>query len=244
MGNASSNMSILTTVFNYFFGPEKIDYTEKVIDVEAFFIAVQSSIAAYKSSEEIESVLDDRTKNTKGVSYWPMLKYVVDFKMFADLDTDAHCSTFIYNRDGRRTMIVAFRGTEKTEGDFLADAYFKLEKMSNQDSEDVMVDSGFQNQYNVLRTNLRHYLQTKKFDHLFITGHSLGGALATLCTADLAINKLDDQAVPCTFITVASPRVGDAKFESIFRANEIKLTRLVLQHDPVPKVEITENCVK
>ena len=115
-------------------------------------------------------------KETKdqNAPYWPMLRYVDKFVMFADSESDAHCTVFTYCKDNTNTLIVAFRGTEKTEGDLLADAYFRLEALKHQSDPLVMVDEGFQYQYNVLRHDLRNYLTMTSFDRLFITGHSLG----------------------------------------------------------------------
>lgn len=48
---------------------------------------------------------------------------------------------------------------------------------------------------------------------LFITGHSLGGALATLAAMDLSVNTLWSSPVVYTF---AAPRVGDPKFAKTY----------------------------
>ena len=44
----------------------------------------------------------------------PLLKLVTKFVMFADKETDAHCTVFTYEKNKRTTLIVAFRGTEKS----------------------------------------------------------------------------------------------------------------------------------
>src|SRR5262249_35745652 len=50
---------------------------------------------------------------------------------------------------------------------------------------------------------------------VFVTGHSLGGALATLATADLVITGVSPGVSLYNF---ASPRVGDQSFASRFNA--------------------------
>jgi triacylglycerol lipase len=55
---------------------------------------------------------------------------------------------------------------------------------------------------------------------VFVTGHSLGGALATLATADLAIN-----GTAAAMYNIASPRVGDAAFTIQFNTSAQVLAR-------------------
>jgi len=65
---------------------------------------------------------------------------------------------------------------------------------------------------------------------LVIAGHSLGGALATLC-ADL----LDETYHVADVITFGSPRVGNGAFARAYNARLADLTvRLVNAEDPVP----------
>jgi hypothetical protein len=65
----------------------------------------------------------------------------------------------------------------------------------------------------------------------YFTGHSLGGALATLCgfyaaqDEDIIIAQETTKRHPVVVISIASPRVGDKKFRSAFQALE-KMQRL------------------
>ena len=62
---------------------------------------------------------------------------------------------------------------------------------------------------------------------IVVTGHSLGGGLATLAGALLSDRGLSVQQV----ITFGAPRVGDAEFAAAYR---VPLTRFEFAHDPVP----------
>ncbi|XP_063933705.1 uncharacterized protein LOC135145513 [Zophobas morio] len=68
---------------------------------------------------------------------------------------------------------------------------------------------------------------------LFITGHSLGGALATICAADLFLNH---SITFDHFITFGQPRVGNSNFaawwEEIFRDKDV--LRVTHAKDLVP----------
>lgn len=73
-----------------------------------------------------------------------------------------------------------------------------------------------------------------------LTGHSLGGALATLTAyeiATLALNKTSPSSiVPVTVFTFGGPHVGDAVFkESFSELPGLKALRVVEASDLVPK---------
>lgn len=70
---------------------------------------------------------------------------------------------------------------------------------------------------------------------LFITGHSLGGAVAILCAHMLALRKIAIQAV----YTFGQPRVGDRDYAAQY--NQVlgaKTFRLVFEDDLVPHVPL------
>lgn len=76
-----------------------------------------------------------------------------------------------------------------------------------------------------------------------ITGHSLGGALASLTAYEIAERGLNKQitrngtveTIPVTVFSFASPRVGDAVFKRRFEELQLKALRVVNVHDMVPK---------
>ena len=73
------------------------------------------------------------------------------------------------------------------------------------------------------------------------TGHSLGGALATLSAydvAELGLHRVNEEKVlPLTVYSFAGPRVGNERFTERFeRALGVKSLRVVNVHDVVPKV--------
>lgn len=73
---------------------------------------------------------------------------------------------------------------------------------------------------------------------IYVTGHSLGGALATLATAH--IKQLIDQGVISahypTLYSFASPRVGDSDFAIAF--DEIECYRVANSEDLVPNIPL------
>lgn len=73
---------------------------------------------------------------------------------------------------------------------------------------------------------------------IFVTGHSLGGALATLATAHILrlVRENRISAKPPILYTFASPRVGDAKFAA--ELERLECYRIANSEDIVPKVPL------
>jgi Lipase (class 3) len=77
------------------------------------------------------------------------------------------------------------------------------------------------------------YLHTGSAKAVTISGHSLGGALATLLTLDVALNSECRAPVLYSF---ASPRVGDHQFAGAFDAAVAKSYRVYNRADLVPNL--------
>ena len=120
---------------------------------------------------------------------------------FIDID-GAQCYIIWDNED----TIIAFRGTEPKEmSDVKADLN-ALKKKGFLDKGDV--HAGFQGEINKIWDTLVKTISTSKTNNFYITGHSLGGAMATICA-----KRLQEQFnnVKCLY-TYGSPRVGDKKW--------------------------------
>lgn len=80
---------------------------------------------------------------------------------------------------------------------------------------------------------------------LYVTGHSLGGALACLFAFEIAASDTAMIPSPVTCVSVASPRVGDRAFQSAFSTLEVegKLRHLRIAHaqDPVTMMPKTSS---
>jgi hypothetical protein len=75
-----------------------------------------------------------------------------------------------------------------------------------------------------------------------ITGHSLGGALASLCAFDIVQSKCNEReltkgsTIPVSVFTYASPRIGNDAFRDRLEELGVNILRVVNSHDIVPKV--------
>ncbi len=80
---------------------------------------------------------------------------------------------------------------------------------------------------------IKSCLDTGVATSVTVCGHSLGGALATLLTVDVAVNTSCKTPVSYTF---ASPRVGDHLFASSYNAAISSSYRIANRQDLVPKL--------
>lgn len=137
---------------------------------------------------------------------------------------------------------VIFRGTESAL-DWLSDFEFILEKFSEVPNAG-RTEQGFTNLYRTSQVvfedagkpsvSLAAYTGSLPAGtRLTVTGHSLGGALATL-HAFVAVSK----GLDVELITYASPRVGDRAFVEAFEKTAIRNTRIYNKPDIVPKVPV------
>jgi pimeloyl-ACP methyl ester carboxylesterase len=128
-----------------------------------------------------------------------------------------------------RAVVIAFRGTRST-ADWLSDA-LAIQQNFRYAKENCLTHQGFTAIYSSARKGILSAL-AKLPEHkpLYITGHSLGGALATLCAVDVAENSAF--AKPHVF-TYGSPRVGDPAFAKAFAAHTARSYRIANPMDIV-----------
>ncbi|MBD2844920.1 lipase family protein [Paenibacillus sp. IB182496] len=127
-------------------------------------------------------------------------------------------------------VIVAFRGTRSTY-DWVSD--FIAEQVPYPWAADGgMSHQGFTDIYATCRDGLVALLNTlPRRKTLYIAGHSLGGALATLAAPDLARHGGMGQPVVYTF---AAPRVGNSRYVSMYNRTIQLSARIYNTYDIVP----------
>lgn len=143
------------------------------------------------------------------------------------------CQGFLAISKDKKIAVLAFRGTEKKLEDWKTDAEFKL---TDSPTKIGQSHEGFTTQlalvYPGLVTELKKRLQPDTL--LYLTGHSLGAALATLMAARLAADKT---CGVCSVHTFGSPRVGDPAFSRQYELTLGHCTyRIVNAEDIVTRV--------
>jgi len=138
------------------------------------------------------------------------------FKMVAEFnDTKTDTQAFLVTND--EYAVLAFRGTEVSKkADIAIDA--KAIKVSVIEGR---VHSGFLGGYNSVRNDILKALKKVSELPLYITGHSLGAALATVATNSLENEVVDgtplrDRIAAC--YTFGSPRVGNNQYDRDFKS--------------------------
>ncbi|WNS44660.1 lipase family protein [Paenibacillus sp. MMS20-IR301] len=109
-------------------------------------------------------------------------------------------------------IIIAWRGSSSVNNWLsnmnAAQIKFKYVK------EDCLTHRGFTDIYSSARDEILAALGSLSPDKpLYVTGHSLGGALATLCALDTAVNSAHKSP---RLYTYGSPRAGDPAFAKAF----------------------------
>jgi triacylglycerol lipase len=175
----------------------------------------------YKTKDEIKSGLEKEGFKLESDSFY-----------FTDEETD----TQGFVAGDRNKIIVAFRGTEQKIDDIITNARIS-KKTWTEENPIGEVHSGF---YDALKSvwddiekeigNLRNNNQS-----VWLTGHSLGGALAALAAATLKF-----QGAETGFdglYTFGQPRIGNREFSSVFNQSlKSRYFRIVNNNDVVTRI--------
>jgi triacylglycerol lipase len=142
----------------------------------------------------------------------------------------------IGNNPGERIAFISFRGTQDfTDWEHDLDALYEPYGFVKGAGD---VHMGFREIYKLLRDSIGANLEAacQGCDRLFVTGHSMGAALAVLSAPDLVANfppRLTPQ-----LITFAGPRTGLLVFHHFFNKQISVCYRVVASHDIVPQVPL------
>jgi hypothetical protein len=130
-----------------------------------------------------------------------------------------------------KRICVVFRGSESK-----TDWYYDLSIMKCRLRDDIWVHSGFFKQlfeggvYRDILTEVQRLVAEHPDYRVYVTGHSLGAALASLCGYELA-NDIENDV---TVVSFASPRVGNWKWKAAFEGRpNLHHYRVTTQRDVV-----------
>jgi triacylglycerol lipase len=156
---------------------------------------------------------------------------VVNPTLISDAKTDTQCA--ILPTSGSQSVTIVFRGSDSSvdwdtnfdtkpeRADF--DKQVIREEIVNQrtliypyadkSESGAMMHAGFITAYFSVRDQIQDYIKTHQITRATVVGHSLGGALATLCAVDLQFNCANLAIEAYTF---GSPKVGNKGFAESF----------------------------
>ncbi|PHT85498.1 hypothetical protein T459_07604 [Capsicum annuum] len=242
-GNAKEDSSI---------GPEN--------DILGYPMNKDGIVLDEKKAEEMKSLFS--TAET-AMEAWALLATSLGHPTFIKSEFDKLCfldnkstdtEATLWRDSARKRLVVAFRGTEQTKWkDLVTDlmlvpAGLNPERIGGDFKEEVQVHSGFLSAYDSVRIRLISLIK-KAIDyrdddldlpnkwHVYVTGHSLGGALATLLALELSSSQLAKRgAIRVTMYNFGSPRVGNKKFAEVYNEKVKDSWRVVNHRDIIPTV--------
>lgn len=191
------------------FDPTRLDYNSR----NAWWL-MELSRLVYRSSVADGSVRSDRPVLLQNAG-------LKETKVIANSAEGTHAAII----SGPNFHALVFRGTGETT-DWLTNLKFDYARWPHGKGK---VHSGFKAALDVVWDEIAKAIAPLK-GPLFITGHSLGGAIATLAGA-----RIGRDGVQRATYAFGAPRVGDATFAENYPAN-MRLYRVVNDNDAVTVV--------
>ena len=182
------------------------------------------SVFAPPTSGEIEEETRD-----KPITVAATLKEKLDESIYA-YDYPGWAIAVSYVASLGDTSVIMFRGTNPSE---IQDSFINLSNRSRK-VDHGNVHAGFWTGYDSLHGQLAKVLEASKPKKVWITGHSLGGALAVVCAYRLSSRENLEIAGVMTF---GQPKVGNPAFckhmDDTLRG---RMVHFVNESDLVPRV--------
>lgn len=228
-------------------------------DNEAFS-GPDGSILSVQKAEEMRALFS--TAET-AMEAWAMLATSMGHPTFIKSEFEKICfldnpytdtQVAIWRDTERKRLVIAFRGTEQAKWKDLrtdlmvAPVGLNPERIGGDFKQEVQVHSGFLSAYDSVRTRIMSLiklsiglkddiLETSSKWYVYVTGHSLGGALATLHALELSSSQLAKLgAISVSMYNFGSPRVGNKKFAEVYNQRVKDSWRVVNHRDIIPTV--------
>ena len=206
----NSEVRMITGTIKTLFWAKKTDIVDEIAGLEQRLKEyIDSRLAS--DDEQSNSGKDDLESSLQSAGFDLV-------QTFNRGDTQA----FLAKRDEDSVAVLAFRGTEVNSWqDIKSDLNARFYKGEG----GAKVHSGFSGAFQHVKDQIRKTLQSMESYSLYITGHSLGGALAIIASKEF---ERDNLAACYTF---GSPRVGSEEFGEQIKA---PVYRIVNSADGVP----------
>ncbi|MEB3269711.1 MAG: lipase family protein [Leptolyngbya sp.] len=139
--------------------------------------------------------------------------------------------------EANNRVFLAFRGSED-QTDWLNNFQFrqKTYPYGDESSTEIRFHRGFMAAYFAVRDRVTEVMKQYPQAAMVVTGHSLGGALATVAALDLQYNITQHTQQPLTVYTFGAPRVGNAALIASFEQRVLDSHRYVYGRDLVTEV--------
>ena len=188
---------------------------------------VLASLTSLLAAENHDQLKSELISDLKSLGFTLESTYNVSIPLVAD--TQAFLAKLTLDSEREPILVLAFRGTEpKKAADIKADIK-ALPMEIGPERSNIKVHSGFYKAFDVVKSQIATDLSSEKNRNLplYITGHSLGGALAIIATYCLS----NDQIAAC--YTFGGPRVGNLAFGQSIKP---PIYRIINAADLVPRL--------
>ncbi len=181
---------------------------------------------AYMSSIAYESVASINAWNCARCGAYPL----VNVKAFSNTTGDIQGFTGYSAKSN--AIILSFRGSSNIQNWIIN---LSFNQIAYSRCGNCKVHNGFQTGWNTVKSTVISQIQALRALHrdakIYVTGHSLGGALAVLAVPDVK----DNFGAVADVLTFGQPRVGNSEFASWY-GSVATHTRVVHYGDIVPHV--------
>lgn len=193
-------------------------------NLETAKLLIDFAIKSYKDEEELNleesgfilvKYIDNQDSDTQGFIAKDENRIIISFRGTSSLHdawTDVQISKLIFPSLKLLRRIFSIRSIFKSKA-----------------------HEGFFNSYSSVRDELLEIIkdQLKEKDyHIYLTGHSLGGALATLAALDLQ----KETTAKISNYTFGAPKVGNKRFVKYYNKKVKDTFRVVNDEDPIPSI--------
>ncbi|XP_022722826.1 uncharacterized protein LOC111279985 isoform X2 [Durio zibethinus] len=219
---------------------------------------LDGSVLDEKNAEEMKELF---ATAESAMEAWAMLATSLGHPSFIKSEFEKICfldnettdtQVAIWRDSARRRLVVAFRGTEQAKWKdlrtdlMLVPSGLNPERIGGDFKQEV--HSGFLGAYDSVRIRIISLIKASigYIDEItepvhrwqvYVTGHSLGGALATLLALELSSSQFAKRGVILvTMYNFGSPRVGNRRFAEVYNEKVKDSWRIVNHRDIIPTV--------
>lgn len=164
-------------------------------------------------------------------NYIPTVAGLSNVEVINNKETDTQGYMGIWDYEGYKYLIICFQGSASMLDAMTDVKFWKKRVLYDYTNFKIKIHAGFVEAYQSVRTQVVDYFNFIGVVNVICIGHSLGGALATLCAFDIL-----DQLGNVELYTMGCPRVGNQAFARLTDKRLPSSVRFVNSNDIVPSL--------